>query len=464
MEKRLLLVEPPFYRLYEAGMVLCNMPLGLGYLAGAVAARGEWAVRVLNADFDPAVVPGPASHAVLAGEGYLRYRANLANPEAPIWRKTLESIARENPTVLGISVKSQNCASARLLARLAKRQNPELFIVVGGPHPSMTGADILSEPAIDVAVMGEGEETLTDLLDALATGRPLSGVPGMVFREGAEIASTGRRAPLADLDALPFPHAAAPQVLVDHDRYPREAFGFVFATRGCPFDCQYCGSRYIWSRRPRLRSPGNVAAELADLAALGLKHVHFEDDTFGVSKPHLLALCEAVRSSGLTWSCELSVRLVDDEVMAAMRAAGCVAVLLGIESGNDAILAHIRKGISVEQSRRAAATVKRHGVRLLTFFMAGFALETEETLRDTFELMRSIGSDQIIYSVFTPYPGTEAFEECRRLGLVDEGFDVSLYNHQSPSNCFCKNIPRERFRELAGEMEAFVDAYNREHA
>ncbi|WP_243438775.1 B12-binding domain-containing radical SAM protein [Fundidesulfovibrio soli] len=464
MDKRLLLVEPPFYRLYEAGMVLCNMPLGLGYLAGVVAARGDWRVRVLNADFDPAVTPAPTSHAVLAGEGYRRYRANLADPEAPIWRETLESIALEKPSVLGISVKSQNCASARLLARLAKRQNPDQFIVAGGPHPSMTGAEILTEPAIDAAVIGEGEETLTDLLDALATGRPLSGVPGLIFRQGGGIVSTGRRAPIADLDALPFPHAAAPEVLVDYARYPREAFGFVFATRGCPFDCQYCGSRYIWSRRPRLRSPGNVAAELAALAALGLKHVHFEDDTFGVGKPHLLALCKAIAGSGLTWSCELSVRLVDDEVMAAMRAAGCVAVLLGIESGNDAMLAHIRKGISVEQSRRASATVKRHGIRLLTFFMAGFALETEETLRDTFELMRTIGSDQIIYSVFTPYPGTESFEECKRLGLVDEGFDVSLYNHQSPSNCFCANIHRERFRELAGEMEAFVDAYNREHA
>lgn len=463
MDKRLLLIEPPFYRLYEMGLFLCNMPLGLGYLAGAVQAHTDWSVKVLNADFDPNGVPGCPTQKEMAGEGYRRYLANLADPGAPFWQEVKAHIQRERPTVMGISCKSQNFASARMLARLAKSVDPEMVVVVGGPHPSMAGETVFQELAIDVSVLGEGEATLPDLLDALVSGRDLANVPGILYRElGGTVARTPRREFIQDIDSLGYPHQAAPDALIGYESYPKEAFGFIFATRGCPFNCQYCGSRYLWSRKVRFRSPANVVEELRLLAAKGLTRIHFEDDTFGVVKAYLLDLCKAIRDASLPleWSCEISVKLVDDEVVAAMRAAGCWMIILGIESGNDAILASIRKGITVEQSCEAAKVVKRHGVKLYTFFMVGFARETRQSLEDTFNLMRSIGSDHLIYSVFTPYPGTDAFAECRDLGLVGEDFDVSLYNHQSPENCFCANIPKAEFRALAGEIEAFVDQYN----
>lgn len=449
------------------GLFLCNMPLGLGYLAGAAMARTDWSVRVLNADFDPAGELRPVSHKSLAGEGYRRYLANLNDPGARYWREVEEHIRRERPSVVGISCKSQNYSAARRVARLAKGVDPDILVVVGGPHPSMTGLEVFREPAIDVCVPGEGEAVLADLLNALGQGRPLSEVPGIVHRDASgNPASTPRRPYIQDLDALPFPHLSAEPALIDRERYPKEAFGFVFATRGCPFNCQYCGSRYLWSRKTRFRSPANVVEELRLLSAMGIGRVHFEDDTFGVTKPYLLALCQAIREAALPleWGCEISVKLVDDEVVAAMRAAGCWMIILGVESGNDAILASISKGITVERSRRAAETIKRHGVKLYTFFMVGFAHETRETLADTFELMRTIGSDHLVYSVFTPYPGTDAYDECRRLGLVGEDFDVSLYNHQSPENCFSANIPKAEFRQLAEEIETFVDQYNEARA
>lgn len=124
-EKRLPLIEPPFYRLYEMGLYLCNMPLGLGYLAGAVLAGTDWRVRVLNADFDPEGRPGQVTHKEMAGAGFTRYLANLANPEAPFWREVEEHIRRERPSVVGISSKSQNFASAKIVARLARQVDPD---------------------------------------------------------------------------------------------------------------------------------------------------------------------------------------------------------------------------------------------------------------------------------------------------------------------------------------------------
>lgn len=326
LDKRLLLVEPPFYRLYEMGLFLCNMPLGLGSLAGAVLRDTDWDVRVLNADFDPKGELRPVSHKALAGDGFRRYLTNLHDPKARFWSEVTDHIRRQRPDVVGISCKSQNFAAATMVARLAKAVAPKCVVVVGGPHPSMTGAEVFREAAIDVSVLGEGEATLTDLLAALASGRELATVPGILYRDGAgQVVATPRRPFIQDLDSLPFPHQAAARALIDYERYPKEAFGFVFATRGCPFNCQYCGSRYLWSRAPRFRSPQNVVAELGLLAAKGLTRIHFEDDTFGVTKAYLLDLCRAIRQAGLPveWSCEISVKLVDDEVVAAMRAAGC---------------------------------------------------------------------------------------------------------------------------------------------
>ena len=92
--------------------------------------------------------------------------------------------------------------------------------------------------------------------------------------------------------------------------------------------------------------------------------------------------------------------------------------------------------------------------------MVGFPWETEESLKDTIEAIRKTKADNIIYSIFMPYPGTEAFEYCKERGLVSEDFDPSLYNHQSPENCFCLNISHDRFRALVSDMEREIDKVN----
>jgi radical SAM superfamily enzyme YgiQ (UPF0313 family) len=143
-----------------------------------------------------------------------------------------------------------------------------------------------------------------------------------------------------------------------------------------------------------------------------------------------------------------------------MRRAGCYSILIGVESGSDRVLKDMRKGYTVEQAIAATRTIRRGGILVSTFIMVGFPTETEESLQETMRVIRAIDADFIIYSNFTPYPGTEAFEHCRRNGTVDEGFDVSLHNHQSPANYFCPGIGRERFRELAAQVERMVSRRN----
>ncbi len=461
VRKRLLLVEPPFYRLYGGGLSLVKFPLAMGYLSGAVLARTTWEVVAANLDFDPRA-DAAITFRHLAGKGYTRYLRSLQDPRGGVWAETEAILVELRPTVLGISSKTQNFASVRIVADIAKRIDPSILVVVGGPHPSMVGAAVLDHPNIDVAAIGEGEETLVDLLRTIEQGGDLSRVDGIVFRRGGATVKTAPRAYIEDLDALPWPHTVAPKVLRDFALYPKAAFRHLFAIRGCPYGCEFCGSREIWTRKARFRSARNVVDEIHSLRAAGLTHVHFDDDTFGVRSDYIRALCRLLKSEceGLTWSCEITVNLVKEELIREMVEAGCIDVQVGVESGNNGILKKVHKNTTVQEAHAAVGIMKRHGLYVQAFFMAGFPYETEETLLDTWRTINTIEADHIIFSIFTPYPGTDAFEICRQAGLVDDTYDVSLYNHQSPQNCFTPHIPRERFAEIIHAMMREIERRN----
>ncbi|MFW6132610.1 MAG: B12-binding domain-containing radical SAM protein [Planctomycetota bacterium] len=455
--RTILLVEPPFGRLFKPTYSLERFPLSLAYLAGAVLRDTNWRVRAVNADFTPR--SEPISVRWLAGKGFARYRRALEDPRGGIWDELRSVLERVGPDVVGISATSQTFASARVVARLA-RETGDPLVIVGGPHPSLVGAEALSDE-FDVAVRGEGERTLVELLGAVEDGRDLAGIDGLVYRNGGTVAETPPREPVADLDALGFAHAGA-AALVGRPGYPPGAFRYVFATRGCPYNCFFCGSRGVWGRRVRFRTPGHVAAELRALRRMGVRQVHFDDDTFGVDRAYLRELCRAIRTDcpRLLWSCEMHVKGVDDDALATMRRSGCCSVQLGIESGNDEMLRVIGKDITADQALAACRAVRRHRMELVAFFMVGFPDETEATLDDTAAAMSACDADVLVYSIFTPYPGTEAYASCRARGLIGDDYDPAMHHHQSPANCFCEHIPPERFRRRVERIEAMVDRHN----
>lgn len=458
---RLLLIEPPFYRLYGEPYALVKYPLSLAYLALAVKERTDWGVRVFNADFAPVSAPFDIVH--LLGEGFRQYRSNLENPSAGIWQTIRSVLAEYRPSVVGISVKSSGLAAADRIAGIVKGLNPAAIVVVGGPHPSATGPEMLGNADVDLCVAGEGEETIVELLRAIEKGTPLRDVKGIFFRSNEDYEGAPPRDLLANLDALGFPFRYARDVLIGYEQYPPSAFGHLFATRGCPYCCLFCGSREIWGRKPRFRSPRHVVDEITFLQGMGIPSFHFDDDTFGVDDAYLRELCRALEDvrPRPAWSCEIHVGLVNEKNIALMKRAGCTMIQLGIESGNNGILRRIRKGFTVEKALRACRLITRHGIRLHTFFMAGFPWETEATLRDTRKVIEEIACEKVIYSLFTPYPGTEAFRLCQAQGLIPADYRSSLFGHQSPLNHFSLHLAADRFRVLSAEIETIVVTKNR---
>ncbi len=464
MPRKILLIEPPFYRLFKDTYTLDRYPLSLGYLSGTIKKRTNWDVASYNVDFNlNRDEIEPIKLCYLTRGGFNNYLYNLKDVSRPIWQELKSTILKYNPDVVGISANSQNFTSASIVAKLTKAINANINVVVGGPHTAMAGADVLRCSDIDICVKGEGEETIVELLNVIGAQKELGAVKGIIYRENGRIIEAPSRELIEDLDSLCFPHENASETLKDYGRYPATAFSSIFATRGCPYNCFFCGTHKIWGRKVRFRSPDNVIREIKCLQDKGVPSIHFDDDTFGVNKQYLNELCNSiiVHCPGLKWSCEIHVKLVDDETISLMRKAGCYLIQLGIESGNNEILKKIRKNITVEEALLACKIIKKHGITLHTFFVLGFPWETEATIQDTAAVMRKSKSDALIYSIFTPYPGTEAFEFCRNNGLINDEYNLALYHHQSPVNYFCPEITPERFRMLAARVERMVDNFNK---
>jgi len=460
--KKIVLVQPPFYRLFDDAHSYNEAQLSLGYLAGAIGANTSWEPVIYNADFNRNTFyqGHSASFSFKATEGFANFTANLGDPQRPIWQEVRQTLREIEPAAVGITTTTQNFRSACMVARIAKEIDPGIAVIVGGPHCSMVGTGVLDVPAIDVGVIGEGEVTIIELLDALEKGRDLAAVQGTVFRTDGEKMAAPPRELIADLDLLPYPHLAAQESLIDYPLYPKSAFYSVLSSRGCPYRCSFCGSSRVWGGKVRLRSPENVLQELESLQRMGLRSVRFADDTFGWNRGWTEALCDGIltRCAGLKWKCEVHVSLVNDELLAMMKRAGCHMIELGVESGDNRILQAVHKKITVEQALDACRLVKKHGMELQAYLIAGFPQETEESLARTREVIRKING-YVWLSAFSPFPGTDLYDYCRSEGILAADFDPTLQNFQNPTS-FCKGVPQERFRETVLEMMREVDVHN----
>jgi hypothetical protein len=143
-----------------------------------------------------------------------------------------------------------------------------------------------------------------------------------------------------------------------------------------------------------------------------------------------------------------------------MREAGCRAIQVGVESGSNRVLKHMRKTHTIEEARAAARIIKDSGMYVQALFVLGYPEETEKTLRETMRAIRTFPCDVVLYNVFAPYPGTERYRYCEEKEAMPADSDVSLFNHHSPGNCFCPAIDKDVFRARLRRLERMVDRIN----
>jgi radical SAM superfamily enzyme YgiQ (UPF0313 family) len=336
-------------------------------------------------------------------------------------------LASYQPDLVGITATTLSIFHAHETAEAAHQALPGILTVIGGPHVSAVPEETLKRfPHFDLAVLGEGEATLVELMEALSDGKELSAVRGLALRDGNEIVLTGPREKIKDLDSLPFPAwgllpGFPARFRPAPFRYRQLPAATLVSSRGCPNNCLFC-DRTVFGRACRMFSAEYVLDMIGRLHKdYGVRELVFEDDTFVVNKPRVLKICEGLRKSGwgITWSCLGRVDMVSPELLKEMRKAGCWQIGYGVESGDQSILDLVEKKIKLERVRQALAWTKETGMMTKGFFILGFPTETKETMQKTIDFAKSNALDDISVFKLTPLPGSRVYEIAHEYGSFD---------------------------------------------
>ncbi len=449
--KKILLISPPWYRMF--GQQLAKSPLGLCYIA-AVLEKNGYKVSIYNADYKKALSVMSDVKTTAKYDEYLRILKDIRHP---LWQEVGAVISEQAPDLVGISVTTAKYGSAINVSKLVKDFDSNISVVWGGVHPTILPDETISNKDVDIVVRGEGEYTFLELAK---NPNRLDTVLGITYKDQGKIVHNPDRPLIENLDSLPFP---ARHLLLGKENYYPDAFGNIFASRGCPYNCAFCASHKVWTRRVRYRSPKNVVDEIKSVKKIfKTNRFTFEDDSFTLNKRFVEDICDLLPKEklGVKWSTETRANLVSDDLMKKMKSAGCEEITIGVESGDERTLKLIKKGITIEQTMNAKRIMKQNNIRFSAFFMIGFPWETRKEIDNTVSIMRELDPQAAILSVFTPYPGTELYDVCASEGLLVENMDWSTFFHQSPDMYLTKNLTKEETSKIIKEVEKIFEEHN----
>ncbi len=423
-----LLISPPTISAVKSVVGTTGPPLGLAYLASMI--REEHDVRIVDSlaeDF---------SH------------------------EDIEKIIKEyDPDVIGITSTTSMIPDAYAVAKMAKRINENVKVIMGGPHVTFAPDKTFEEcPYVDFIVRGEGEITFKELIDALEKNRDPSNILGLSINMGNKVKNNPPRPLIKDVDTIPMPSYD----LLPMEKYQADGvrFGTVITSRGCPFNCAFCSSSLQFGKRWRGHSDSRVIEELRYLyEKYRIREIEFLDDTFTLNRKRAMRIAKRLREEGLdiSWSGSSRVDIFTDELAQAMKKSGCHTIFFGIESGSQKTLDFIGKGITPEQSISAVKKAKKHGIRALGAFVIGFPEETKEDIEKTIKLSKKVGVDFAQFTIATPYPGTRLWRYAlaRKLILT---FDWRKYTTLDPVMKL-KNFTSQQITKLL--QKAYISFYLR---
>ena len=377
------------------------------------------------------------------------YHARAANFHSIPLKKIKSILEKEEPDLLGISVMTHNRHDSLRLAKLAKTVNPSCHVTLGGPHATHRAEEILAIcPSVDSVVLGEGEETLLELVRLLASdtsGNVLSTIRSLVFRDGMSIIRNTLRPPIEDLDTLPSPYLGF-EGGINIDVYRQNEF--IITSRGCPAACSFCSSPHFWGKSLRFRSPRSMINELRDLQnRYGIIYFSIRDDTFTSDRKRVIEFCQLMLQERLyiLWNCQSRVNAVDEEMLLWLRRAGCDCIQYGLESGSPAVLKYLGKQICQDQILQATNATRKAGIRLSVYLITGIPEETENDLDETISLLKEVRADDGQVSPLAYFPGTRLFTDAvRRGGIPADLFERSVSNALYVMNASSASVSANR--------------------
>lgn len=332
-----------------------------------------------------------------------------------------KKIKRSKTDLLGITALTPMIAKTYGAVRIINEIRPDIPVSIGGPH---VGAMIKinryeqifeNNCRIDIAVYGDGEYTMLDIVDRIERGGNITDVKGTVVNNNGRIILNEPREPIENLDELPFParHLLPEGVYIPTpSSYKKLPVKSMITSRGCPFQCIFC-DKSVFGSKVRFRSPSNVVDEIELLVdKYTAKEIRLWDDNFTLKEDYVEKICNEIRDRRIdfVWSCFGRVNTVNKEMLKNMRSSGCWQIDYGVESGNNDVLRFIKKGFTKEQVVQAFKLTRDTGINIRAFFILGFPTETIETVKETIEFAKVCDPDIAVFYLPQAYPGTELFE------------------------------------------------------
>jgi radical SAM superfamily enzyme YgiQ (UPF0313 family) len=393
---KIILINPP---ILSVNPVISNLffnspPLGILYIA-AVLEKNNIEVHVIDAAL-----------------------------ESMSFKNIIEKIEFDSPDIVGITSTTFSFSSAKNLASIIKKINPEIKIIIGGSHASAVGEDALNDTDFDFAVIGEGEFTFLELIQNINKGFDfIKNIKGIVYRDvNNNIRKTLPRPLIENLDILPFParhlipiHKYKPQPNDKRD-IPKIS---LISSRGCPYNCIFCG-KSVFGTSYRSFSPEYIVSEMKSvIKQFGAKDIAFIDSLFTVSIERVEKICREILKNKLNipWTCTIRANIIKDKsILKLMKESGCWRIRIGIESGNENILKIINKELDLKHLKKVISWADETELQPKGFFMIGHFTENINTIKDSIRLAKSLPLKDITIQINTPLPNTEQFKMCKNYG------------------------------------------------
>jgi len=352
---------------------------------------------------------------------------HVLNLFAFAWQDIEQIIKATAADLFGLSCFTQNRRGTVMMADLIRHLHPNTHITIGGPHASALPHEMLTHcSAIDTIVIGEGEQTLMEIISRIENGKATCGIAGTAWNTGDGPHSAGPRKLIDDLNCLVPPT----RYFDDH---------IVLSARGCPWDCSFCASSTLWGRGCRTHSAAYVLDMLETLVQEhGQRAIAFKDETFTANRQRALDLCQGIRERklNLAWSCDTRADVLDAELLRAMRTAGCQRISLGVESAAPNILKRLNKNITPAAVQTATRLARRVGLPIRYYMIVGSPGETMATLQQSLKFVREAGPSEAIFNPFTLLPGTREWEHAVQSGdCTTDCFFSDTFFELQPAAC-----------------------------
>ena len=343
------------------------------------------------------------------------------------------------PEIVGVSsISTEYIKVSRLMNAIIKEALPNSIVIQGGIIPTVILETAMRDPNVDYWIIGEGEFRFPWLLDELRKSQPdLSSIDGLAYWKDSVARISPLNGFIKDLDAVPFPDYGNLNLLHYGNRtlkysaglLPRKfPYAVTITSRGCPYRCIFCAASTVSGRKIRFRSANNVLNEIDMLYKAGIREIIFLDDHFLGNRKRAVEIMRGLieRKYDLTWKCaNLTIFLLDREVLELMKDSGCYQLTLSIESGNQYVLDKIiKKPVKLTKIPEILDIAKSLGFDTIANFVFGFPGETWEQIRETFRFAESINVDLVNFHIATPLPKTELMEICLRDGYLPKDFDI----------------------------------------